>query len=504
MEKTPTLPQILSLARTGSPVRAWSVFVDAGWDKVLDDPKALTLKGRLLKDQAKAASEPEQREQQVRLYGEAAQAYATAAEIRTDSYPLINAAALALLGGNAEQAAELASQVLALIDSDPNEGENAYWRRATRAEAMLLLGREDEAQAELANAIAQLPNAWEDHAATIGQFALILNAQGRSAEWLDQYRPPSSIHFSGMIRLSPSDFSASQAIEEFLQQEQPGFAYGALAAGSDLLFARAFLQHKARTKTLAELHVVLPYPAMQFRALSVTPFGPQWEEGFDKVMQAADTVTILGLDDPPPALAVEIADHYAMGRALRNANNLQSRAKAVTLAGHDENLRPQLQYWRDVGQELAIIYCQRQPSTQGSFAQQKSAQSLATLIWLGRGTKQIMERAKQAGVTLHPHKKGCWFIHHDIVTAYRLAKHIAGSTDDGQQIALLHAIMDVENPATELLSRAEALASASRSGAITTDNIGAMALTLTGAAQSIEEIGELKTIWGALPLWRII
>jgi len=89
------LTQILSIARAGNPARAWAMFQSSGWDARTDDPKALTLKGRLLKDQAKATQSAER----VRLYGMAAEAYAAAAQIEQASYPLINAATLAYLGG---------------------------------------------------------------------------------------------------------------------------------------------------------------------------------------------------------------------------------------------------------------------------------------------------------------------------------------------------------------------------------------------------------------------
>lgn len=187
------LSQILSLARAGSPGRAWALFVTEGWERETSDPKALTLKGRLLKDQAKAADGADRH----RLYAKAAAAYVAAADIRTDSYPLINAAALALLGGDPARSAELAAQVLAMVDDDPDEGENAYWREATQAEALLLMGHEDQAQQSLAEGIARLPHAWEDHAATIGQFALILSEQNRDSSWLDRYRRPAVFILAG-------------------------------------------------------------------------------------------------------------------------------------------------------------------------------------------------------------------------------------------------------------------------------------------------------------------
>ena len=75
------LHQILSIARAGNPARAWALFQSSGWDERGDDPKALTLKGRLLKDQAKAADGADR----ARFYGEAASAYAAAAGLERDS-----------------------------------------------------------------------------------------------------------------------------------------------------------------------------------------------------------------------------------------------------------------------------------------------------------------------------------------------------------------------------------------------------------------------------------
>jgi len=480
------------------------LFVAEGWDRETDDPKALTLKGRLLKDQAKAADGASQQPERDRLYGEAAAAYEAAAEIRTDSYPLINAAALALLGGDAKRASELASQVLVLIDNDPDEGENAYWRGATRSEALLLMSREAEAREALANAIAELPDAWEDHAATIGQFSLILVKQDRDAGWLDQHRPPPSVHFSGMIRLQENDATTPEAIRRFIETEQPGFAYGALAAGSDLLFAQAFLDNKAARKPAAELHVILPFPVEQFRELSVRPFGDAWLSKFDSVLEQAIKVDILGLDDPPLALAVEIADRMAMGQALRNASNLQSVAKAVTVAGTNEQLRPQLASWQNSGRELVVIEGQRKQTRVGEFEPEETRQRIGTLIWISNGEEETLSSLIGKDAQLNAYEKGHWFTSDNQEKAYLLATKIAQDGGTEIQVSMQHGIMDIEAPALDLLRRAETFASVSQAGVVATDQIGAMALTLTNAGQSIEEIGELKTVWGSQPLWRII
>lgn len=497
------LSQILSVARAGSPSRAWALFVAEGWDRQTDDPKALTLKGRLLKDQAKALIDAPDRGERDRLYGEAAAAYAAAAEIRTDSYPLINAAALALLGGDPERSAELAAQVLALIESDPDEGENAYWREATRAEALLLMGHEEEARQSLADAIAKLPDAWEDHAATIGQFALILFEQGCNTGWLDQHRPPPSVHFSGMIRLQPDDSGTPEAIRQFIENEQPGFAYGALAAGSDLLFAQAFLDNKQHHRPAAELHVILPFPIEQFRELSVSPFGDQWLLKFDAVLGQAETVTILGLDDPPLTLAVEVADRMAMGQAVRNASNLQSSAKAMTVAGSDEQLSQQLAFWQISGRELIVVEGQRKPTAVGEFEPEETSKSMGTLIWINNGKIAALKDMLGGAVHLRAHKNGHWFTLDNQEKAFLLAIKITRTDQSDVQISMLHGIMDMDAPSIDLLQRAQTFASVSQSGVITTDKIGAMALTLINVGRSIEEIGELKTVWGSQPLWRI-
>ncbi len=84
-----------TLARSGATSRAWEAFVAAGLDRDFGDPAPLTLKGRLLKDRARAASGSTR----TQLFALAGEAYAAAAALcPKDSYPLINAAAMALLG----------------------------------------------------------------------------------------------------------------------------------------------------------------------------------------------------------------------------------------------------------------------------------------------------------------------------------------------------------------------------------------------------------------------
>src|SRR5215469_16702037 len=84
------LVSIIAHARSGALERAEQLFVEAGVDRVKEEPAVLSVHGRLLKDHALLARGAERK----RLYLKAARAYAHAAEIGSATYPLINAATL--------------------------------------------------------------------------------------------------------------------------------------------------------------------------------------------------------------------------------------------------------------------------------------------------------------------------------------------------------------------------------------------------------------------------
>jgi hypothetical protein len=318
MPPTP-LSLIIAYARAGASAIAWERFVAAGYDG-MDDPAALGVKGRLLKDRALAKDGAERR----RLFGEAAAAYRSAAALSGATYPLINAASLSLLSGDPGRAGTLARQVLAQLEADPEEPETPYYQVATRAEALLLLDRHDEAQAVFRQAIALVPQAWEDHASTLRQFALILAAQGRDSGWLDSLRPPRSLHFGGHMSFDPEVVSREHLDEKIaavLEEENVGFGFGALAAGADIIIAEALLARGA------EVHAVLPGGVAAFVAVSVDPFGKAWRKRFDSVLGKAETVRpVRPLGAMPDSAMIGLADEIAMGAALMNGRRLESSA----------------------------------------------------------------------------------------------------------------------------------------------------------------------------------
>ncbi|MDP5280808.1 hypothetical protein Q9Q95_17920 [Sphingomonas sp. DG1-23] len=322
---TDSIADVLALARAGAVAPARAAFAAAGLDRRTDDPSALTLKGRLLKDAAGAAAGATRSA----LLAEAAKAYEAAARLSPATYPLINAATLSLLGGRRDRAARLAVETLELLDSGLHEPDTPYWLGATRAEALLLLDRKDAAEAALRDAVTGTPRAWEDHAVTIRQFRMILAEQGRAAEWLDAWRPPSPVHFAGPIGVAAGDTQLEAAIEAAIATTGAGIAVGALAAGFDIVVAELFVRRGA------ELHVVLPAAPELFVEASVMPAGYAWRARFEALLAAAARVDILDLSGGLSMGATTLAEEMALGCAVRSARQFGVDAVMLRLAGSE-------------------------------------------------------------------------------------------------------------------------------------------------------------------------
>jgi hypothetical protein len=320
--KVDTASQLLFIrtyARAGALEHAWKLFGDSGLDSVKDDAPVLSVHARLLKDSALASKGEKRRN----LYIESARAYGRAAKISGALYPLINAATLSLLGGRPDKARKLARQVLERGRRGAAEPDTAYWRAATEAEALLLLGETDRAKTQFASAIALAPQAYEDHASTLRQFGLILDALHEDKSWLDAHRPPKSVHFAGHMAPASRGGAVERGIADIIRAERIGFGYGALAAGADIVIAEALLEAGA------ELNLILPAPVAQFRKASVARFGAGWARRFDGILKNKKKVSVRALadsGDPLNPLAIRLAAEIAMGGAVMNAARLMSEA----------------------------------------------------------------------------------------------------------------------------------------------------------------------------------
>lgn len=380
---------VIAHARAGSLNHAWSLLRDIERGGEGEDPSLLNVKARLLKDEAIRASAGRRR----RFYSEAAAAYRKSAEMRRSSYALINAATLSLLAHEPEGAHILARDVLAQVESEPDEPETPYYRAATRAEALLLLDRHDEARAAFAEAVALAPKAWEDHASTLRQFGLILAAQGRDSSWLDAHRPPRSLHFGGHMSFDPEVVRREHLDEKIaavLEEENVGFGFGALAAGADIIIAEALLARGA------EVHAVLPGGVEAFAAVSVDPFGKAWRRRFDSVLALAETVRpVRPLGAAPDPAMIGLADEVAMGAALMNGRRLESSAVQLLVldcadeAGSGASGRAR-EIWAAGGWRQRVLRAPRETGLDSSAPTAQSAGALAVLA-IGLGSEGPFE-----------------------------------------------------------------------------------------------------------------
>jgi hypothetical protein len=374
---SPTLPHLTALARAGAVGRAWELFVGAGYDRRTDDPAALAVKGRLLKGRARLASGIERPS----LFAEAAEAYAAASVLTPAPYLAINAATARLLAGDLAGAKEGAAGVLRLLDDPDGASDTPYFLAATRAEALQLQGDLASAEAAMKAAATADPDGWADRAATVAQLREIAAALARNAGWIERFAPPASLHFAGHMGIAGGGTAEAQLkamLAEHFATHPVGFAWGALAAGADIVIAEALVSRGAA------LHAVLPCPPDKFEAQSVAPAGADWTRRYRALLEVAVSLRIAAdsassVHDP---LATAHAGDLAIGGALSNAALLSSTASqliAFDEQGGGANTARQAGLWRAECGEQAVLTVPRDVAVETLFAPEQSdpAQMLA-------------------------------------------------------------------------------------------------------------------------------
>ena len=454
--------QITRLARSGALERAWSLLEGSGLAAAEDDPRALSLRARLEKDRARLASGAGR----VRWRERSAADYLRAAEIGGASYPLINAATLSLLAGRRRPAEQLARRVLDQLEGNPGEAETRYWLAATKAEALLLLGRLAEARAALRTAVAEAPQAWEDRAATIGQFALICEELGCDAGWLDQFRPPRSVHYTGIMGVPLTDAAAERRIAEWLEAENVGFGFGALAAGADIWIAEALVARGAA------LNVILPCPVEVFREKSVAAVDPHWLPRFDRLLAAADSVDQLDSAAAPSPAAVRLTDAVSLGLALHNARLLQSEPLGLRIASEDAAS------WDDGDA----------PFRRTSFTAPRTADGVDFSI-AETGHAKALLRAGSGNLQFFDCPSEAWAAARGLVA-------------EGAGVALDYRLIGDE-PGPDETIRLEAIADVAEAGQVLASKAMAFALLAEGVDLRVETLGEIRAASGYLPLYAL-
>jgi adenylate cyclase len=328
--------EVLTLARLGDTDQALRLYGDYNID-ALGSVDALSLKARLLKDQAFSAGvEPDQE----KLLSACAWYSAVYRQTRS-SYPAINAATLAQIAGRTQLAAGLAR---AVVKAGAQDSRQDYFALATQAEALVVLGDIAGARAALSQAMLAPDADVGARSTTLLQLRRLRTATADTAgvdSLLDLIRPPTVAMFCGNIFVHNPVLEARLAAEmsEAILREDVGFAYGALAAGSDILIAEQLL------KAGAELHVVLPFTEADFLEQSVDPGGEHWVRRYHACMARATSVTFASnMSYVGEGSQFAYGSKVTMGMARLRARHLHGdaiqlaiveTAKATTLSGSD-------------------------------------------------------------------------------------------------------------------------------------------------------------------------
>ncbi len=295
--------QALSLARSGDVARAGALLqslVDEGHG----DAETLGMLARTHKDLAQAATDAGQRSRHfdaaMRLY-ERAWRDAVGRGAGDDAlYAGINAAAAAALAGDLARARAIAAEVRDLglrTEATVADASTRYWREATLGEAAFILGENAAAAAHYA-AAAKLAEGRAGDLGSTRRQARLLDAclPGADPAVASALAPAPVLVFTGHMVDAPGQAQArfpaalEPAVREALCNRiaaiRPVAAYGSAACGADLLCLELVREMGGET------HVVLPFPAREFRDASVDFAGGDWGERFERALATADSVTV--------------------------------------------------------------------------------------------------------------------------------------------------------------------------------------------------------------------
>ncbi len=338
---------VLALARSGATEFALARFDEFGLGARVDDEDALALLGRLHKDRANALQGMPRR---IALQ-ESADAYLRAYQLTGGIFSGINAATMSVITGH-RLAGEAIARAVFEMAHRPVAGESTearYYREATCTEALIITGRTTDAIKALAETISVDPQNYTAHATTLRQFERLLRAMDTPSDWLDAFRPPAICFYAGRIHGLDSSGEAPDVlgfqIDQHLEDHRIGSAHGALAAGSDIIFAERVLLKNGH------LSVVLPCDVETFARSSVIPFGENWTARYYYCLERASSVDIATEDSSLLGrLSVELAARLAMGNAIAQAQQQSTRAIQFLIAprrgGVTESLEP---IWRRSG-----------------------------------------------------------------------------------------------------------------------------------------------------------
>ena len=335
---------------------------------------AISLTGRLKKDEYERAIEPERRRA---IALESAMLYASAYAIAGDVFPGINAATMSLLGGRTAEANALAAEV---YEKATNERRlpakaNDYWLLATLGEAAAILGRPQEARERYAEAAELAANQIGDRVSMRRQVVLLAGLVAGLDTVLEIFNVGGVVVFAGHMidhperaakglrpRFPPDpalERAVGEAIGHALDELRPAAGYASAACGADILFAEDI---EARD---AESHVVLPFNLDDFRYTSVDfgfPSMQSWRDRCDRVLTRATEVHYATTEHFwGDEVLFEWVNTLTQGLAVAHASRLGVEPHALVVLDESRTTKPPggtayfLDRWLASGRKATVV-----------------------------------------------------------------------------------------------------------------------------------------------------
>jgi class 3 adenylate cyclase len=332
----------LALARSGDVERANQLLAELAAEGT-SDAETLGMLARTHKDLALRTKNAVRRNAHLAsAFAIYYQAYHQASMRGTASdawYTGINAATVAVLQGNLEDARRIAGEVRDLCSRalrNPSAATN-YWLEATLGEAALILGDGAESTAHYMRAVNLATGSFGNLASTRRQVDLLTKwLPGPSPRIMEILKIPPVVMYTGHMidqwtREKPRfpialEGAVAAAVRKKFEVLRPVAAYGSAACGSDILCLEAMREVGGET------HIVLPFPAQEFHRISVDFAPGGWGERFERALAAADSVTVTSDHRARGSSATfEYANLILTGMARLRAEVLQTDLRALAI-----------------------------------------------------------------------------------------------------------------------------------------------------------------------------
>lgn len=381
----------LALARTGALDEALALFDSFQLAKNAADEDILCLGPRLRRDLAFRAAAPD-----AALLKKAGEDYEAVYTKTGGYYPGVSAAAAFAMASEGPRAKKIAAKVAkeceAMLDG-VDEDEPSYYPRATLGEALLIAG--DRASAERAFIAARGADDFTPGkaATTRKQLHRLSSALKIDDAWIDRVLPQrGTLYFSGPLaeERGLDEKALAGAIDDFLSSHDIASAFGALAAGADIVIAERLL------KAGVALNIQLPLPPDDFMARSVTQYGTGWRDRFIACLERAQTIDWNRTAKSGRA-AYQLGARLSMGRAIDQARALDAGAHGffATRSGPEDGASvsgDNAAHWRGLGRPLKMVTVDwpRPPAPKGA---EGAGECFAALTLAGDAADFVFERA---------------------------------------------------------------------------------------------------------------